>query len=459
MTSSSPPVKLLLFLLMAPLLVGEERVLTLSQTLERVLQVHPLVTASDLSVKRGEETLERAKGRRYLAESDVKLALGLVPSAKGDVFSSHDKSDDLDGLGPFTKMDLTIVQPLYTFGRIKSLITAANEALRMEEAKGRLTREELALETARLYWGLSLFQKGEESAKDLRKNYDKLVQEVETRLQKEDSEIDDTALLEIKSGLYAVEKGYWEAKEGREAASGFLATLLDLPGENPLRAQGETLPLPSEGELPLERVLAIAKGRSDELKAADAGVRALDAKWRLTRSNRMPLFYLAGALGYAHAGNRTDQTNPFVVDNFNYFRLGAFLGVSWNFNIFQGNHEATEAKLEYRSALEKRKALEQKVEGEARERFHELRKEAALLESVRTSLKSAKTWLQVSFDNWDMGIGEVNRLVKAYENYYKLQGESLEREYKYNLALTRFSSSVGGVSLLMEWMKNGKIVL
>ena len=78
---------------------------------------------------------------------------------------------------------------------------------------------------------------------------------------------------------------------------------------------------------------------------------------------------------------------------------------------------------------------------------------------MRTSLKSAKTWLQVSFDNWDMGIGEVNRLVKAYENYYKLQGESLEREYKYNLALTRFSSSVGGVSLLMEWMKNGKIVL
>ena len=38
---------------MAPLLVGEERVLTLSQTLERVLQVHPLVTAIDLSVKRG----------------------------------------------------------------------------------------------------------------------------------------------------------------------------------------------------------------------------------------------------------------------------------------------------------------------------------------------------------------------------------------------------------------------
>ena len=72
---------------------------------------------------------------------------------------------------------------------------------------------------------------------------------------------------------------------------------------------------------------------TDELKAADAGVRALEAKWRLTRSNRMPLFYLAGALGYAHAGHRTDQTNPFVVDNFNYFRLGAFLGVSWNFNL------------------------------------------------------------------------------------------------------------------------------
>ncbi|MEE8366734.1 MAG: hypothetical protein V3S30_00320, partial [Thermoanaerobaculia bacterium] len=60
-------------------------------------------------------------------------------------------------------------------------------------------------------------------------------------------------------------------------------------------------------------------------------------------------------------------------------------------------------------------------------------------------------------DNWDLGIGKVNRLLDAYNSYYTLSGIVIERESKFNLSLARLAKGLGDVSLYFDWIENGTV--
>ena len=82
-----------------------------------------------------------------------------------------------------------------------------------------------------------------------------------------------------------------------------------------------------------------------------------------------------------------------------------------------------------------------------------------LLETTKGSLESAKTWLRVSLENWELGIQDVYRMLRAYEAYYRLRGVEIEREYAFNVALAKLAFKVGDINLYLRWVKDGNVVL
>jgi outer membrane protein TolC len=219
----------------------------------------------------------------------------------------------------------------------------------------------------------------------------------------------------------------------------------------------EKIPAIPTGETQLLQAIQQALVQHRDIRGLHTALQALQAKTQLAYSKKRPLIYLAGGFAYAYAPNRQDQTNPFAVDNFNYMDLGAFLGFQWDLNFFRKNIEARQYKLEQESMAQNLKILQAKIEMEILKAFTEIKQDAQLLEQAQASLKAAKSWLKLSMDNWDMGIGEVERLIKAYNAYYQLKGTEIKRIFDLNAALVNFAYILGSTRLYLEWMKNGEV--
>jgi outer membrane protein TolC len=431
----------------------------LESAVARTVSNSNLVTAARMGEERAAVSLKRARAERYLPETELTVETGVVPAARGTALDSPDEMDSLDSLGGFYKVGLTVVQPLYTFGRLSHLEQTAREGMGAAAAKTGLTVQEISLLAIRTYWQLSSARRALALADELRENFNTLVTEVEARLEDEDSEVDDGDVLEVKSSTYGIEKTYLDAGEDLRVATVALRTLMGSTDGAVFDTADERSPELGFGVSEIERHLAEKGISTKEVELLEAASRALESKIKLLNSDRYPVVFIAAGAGHARAPNRDDQTNPFVVDDFNYSRLGAEIGMKWKLNIYKKNLEVEGMEKEYAALLETIEALKRKVTVEASESLGGAVRNRNLLEAARISLKASRSWLRLSVDNWDLGIGEVDRLLDAYEAFYRMKGVEIEMELEYNLSLARVADALGDLNLYLDWVKSGTVDL
>lgn len=437
----------------------DARIFTLASAVETAQMRNPLSKGADWDVQGSTQDVKKAFRQKMFPQMSFGMQTGLVPEARGDIFFSPDKSDDLDGLGPYYKLDLEVFYPLYTFGRMSAALEAAREQLQLQESQRNLVLENLSFDVVKSYWALSASYKAEAVARELQDSFEQLRTEVEERLQQEDSLVDDLDLLEVKTHQLSIEEIYQESLEKRDLAARIFNALLDFDIAQPVRTSDEKPPIFAADALLLEDLLLRADESRPELKSLNAAIRGLEAKIKYEKGERLPAFFLAGGMAYAYAGNREDQTNPFALDSFNYRTFGLFLGVKWSPNFWLHDTEIKKSQYHQRSTIEKLRALKAAVQVEVSQAYLEVRKNAALLETARESLESAKTWLRVSLENWELGIQDVYRMLRAYEAYYRLRRVEIERAYAFNVALAKLAFTVGDTKLYLRWVKDGKVLL
>ncbi|MFC2164545.1 TolC family protein [Acidobacteriota bacterium] len=454
---------LLLSLLLVSGIFSQETSLKKQYTLNTAIMTareqNPIGKAADFDVEKASMNIRKAIIQKYIPILDFKFHTGLVPAAKGDIFSSPDKQTDLDGLGPFFRMDLELIQPLYTFGKATSAVNAAREGFHAEESRKDFLLEELSFRVVQAYWGLSSAQKIELLAVDSQESYQLLLSEIQKRVDNEESDVDDTDLLEAKSLHFDVERIKQDSIERMVLARTAFNTLLYLDQYEEVSTAIEPSPSFKPSENLLEELIMMAGKTRPDVQGLSAATKAIEAKMAIAKGQRFPNIFLFAGLNYAHADNRQDQTNPFAVDNFNYRSLGAGIGLRWNLNIFQHNADIQKSRAEYNATIERMKSLKNNIRLEVTKAFIEAQKNFNLLEAARKSLKSTKTWLRVSYDNWEMGIGESWRLIRAYEAYYRMRSLEIEREYAYNVSLAKLGNMLGDIDSYVGWVQNGRVTI
>ena len=91
--------------------------LSLADIIKIGLEVSPKLWEQRSVIDQAEAQLGQAKAGR-LPRMDYLQIAGLIPEAKGNAtYSPSNRSDLLTGLGPFTRLEIKINQPLYTFGK------------------------------------------------------------------------------------------------------------------------------------------------------------------------------------------------------------------------------------------------------------------------------------------------------------------------------------------------------
>ncbi|HWQ70212.1 MAG TPA: TolC family protein [Patescibacteria group bacterium] len=416
---------------------------TLKDLIQRTLATSPEIR----QVQRGAEVAmakkDQADAGRY-PQIEVTAIVGPSPRARGTVQGgSPDRKDDPHVNNVFERVEMRLVQPLYTFGKLTSYGMAAEEGIKVEKAKVEEKAADLILKVKELYYGRLLASDMLGLIDEIGKDLDKAIQKTDRQLEAETPGVDEIDLYKLKAFRGEVMKNREEAQKGFDLATGGLMFYAGLDRTQPFELDAIGLVAAPREVEQVDRGMGTALELRPEMTQVRAGLKATEALVKAEESNLYPQFFLALNGVYAQAGNRTRQQNPWAFDPLNDRYTAIVLGFKYDldFGITRGKIRAAQA--EHLKVGEMKSFAERGIPLQVQKAHRELDEAREMLKATEDGWRNAKKWLVAAKANYDLGVGESKELGQAAETYAKLRADHYRAMYNYNLALANIEHATG----------------
>lgn len=412
---------------------------TLEQCLERAVAHSPEVSEAQTDVRIAESQLAQAKAGR-LPQAKFTSINGIVNAAEGNPLNGRTDNSDL---GPFTKGELEVVQPLYTFGRLSSEIRAASHGVEARRAATQGARAATITMVKELYYNLLLSRQVKALLDEVQENFTKALTTAERRLEAGEGTITQQDILKLRIGLAGVTREVYTLERAVAVTRGALMRQLGIPLSDDFDI-AETQIEPVTVQLqPLAHYLERAGVQRADIAQLEAGLAARQARVDAARSAYYPTVFLAGGLRYAVAPNRDDQRSPFAFDDFNFFTGGAALGLRWQLDFWM-----TQAKVEERLA-ELSKVEVQKTNAtsgialDIQRRYLEVQETQQKIDAAQAARRAVRALLATTLANFELGIGEGKEVFENLGLYTRIVSDYYTAVRDYNIAAARLTQAIG----------------
>ncbi|HEU4532984.1 MAG TPA: TolC family protein [Polyangiaceae bacterium] len=413
---------------------------TLRQCLVLAEKNHPNILAAEARLRLMRAQLDEAHFAPY---SDFTLSAGAgpAPTFRGGQIYTQDREVGLtSSVGMFWRAGVEGTIPIWTFGKITSIWRAAEAQVRVGEYDVRKQRNLVRQDVRRAYFGLQLSRDSQALLREAESRFDKAITTMTRKVEAGDA--DEVELLRLRVARAELGGRAAEAEKYERVALAGLRFLtgvgdgLDIP-QKPLRPPKHRLG-------PVTTYLDAARAYRPEINMARAGVAAREAQADLARAKMLPDFGVTLAATYARAPEITDQLNPFVRDDANFFRYGFAFGLKWKLDFLpaaararQAEAQLAENKQVYRFALggvgvEVQTAYANALE--ARKKF----------EAYQEASKLARRWLLQVNQGMDLGTYEEKDLVEPSRQY------ALQR-FNYLAATLDYNNAMSNLALVTGW--------
>jgi len=329
---------------------------------------------------------------------------------------------------------MEVVQPLYTFGKIESLIDASRSLIDLADARVGAVANEVKRDTARVYYGILL-------ADDLRAQLEMIsgrlggaIETVQEGLKGATGEYTPADEQQLRYFVSLVERRVIEVEANRRKLSDTLKRFIGLSTEDSLILTYSSLPGPlnSLADRANSRETAILlRPELAQLRAAETAQSQLLSS---EKADYFPHLFLGGLARYGWAPNRTDQRNPFVRDDYNFWNGGVALGFQYDLSFGRTREEVKKRAAELDVLGAKRRAATVLVLTEVDNAVSDLEMASSILANCREAGRIARRWTAVSESQFDLGLMSTRGLLDAYEAFAESQVSFLEALYEERVA-------------------------
>lgn len=420
-----------------------EEKLTLERAVELALERNSTLVAAAARLRGAEAEAGIARaGRmpRIRVEANVqstdhpalvfthKLTQGEFTASDFDVAALNDPDALENWQGRFT-----VEQPLWTGGRLKHGIAAADAGLDATASEKEATRQQVIYRTvdawtaavvasARVELAHSALKSADANLRIVRDLRDAGLVVASDPLQ---AEVRQAEVLEM---LAQAEAGAATAAASLRAVLGGWAGELDLPADLP--APGDSGE-PEPGDL--AELLAEAERARPELAALEHGRRAAEARARLERASRRPEVALQGFA-------ETDDADFFGASNAHYA-----IGVGLRFDLFDPSRTSRVARAGARVDEVEARAdgLRRQVALDVTSAFHQLRAVEQRLVQTRRAVDLATASLDIVRDRYRNGLALVTELLDSETSLTGARLRRLAAERDLRLARAGLDLAVG----------------
>lgn len=417
-------------------------VYTLKDLIQRALATSPEIRQFQRGAEVALAKKDQADAGRY-AQIELTAVVGPSPRARGTVAASPDRKDTPVITNVFERVEMTLVQPLYTFGKITGYREAAAEGLKVEKAKVEEKASDVILRIKELYYSRLLASDILGLIDEITEDLDKAIDKTERQLKAGAPGADEVDLYKLKAFRGEALKNRNEAQKGFDLATTALRTFAGLDPGVPLELDAKGLDATARQVEPEDQAIGTALDLRPEMAQVRAGLKATEALVQVEESNLYPQFFAAVDGYYAQAGNRTTQQNPFVVDPLNDKFIVVVLGLKYNLDFGITRGKIRSAQAEHLKVQETKQFAEQGIPLQVRKAHRELAEAIETIRATDDGWRNARKWLVASKANYDLGIGEARDLGQAVETYARLRAENFKAIYNYNLALANIEHATG----------------
>ncbi len=427
-----------------PQIAGADQqvILSLDQAIQKALDFSPEIRETQYDVEVYQSKKQQADGALWPQVELLGIA-GPSNRARGDQIHSPDKQTDLNINGVFGRADVSLVQPLYTFGKISSLREAAQHGIKYAEAKVNQKRGDIILRTKELYYGLLLAKTVRNHVLELKDMLDSSYKSTEEKIEGGAAGAAEADLFRLRSYfgevnkyLYETEKGITLAKEALKQTLGYEQGV-DVEIEEKKLSYEET---PLE---PLDTYIARARGLRPEFAQAKEGLLAKKELVDAAYADLFPQLFLAGFYSIAGATNRSWIKNPFIYDPLYHEWGGVVLGakLSINFGITTGR--VNEAKAEYGKVKSLQEQADMGIPIQVTKAYEELVEARKNIKSLEDAYKNARKWMVASSSNFDMGVGDIKDLSDSFIAYGRMKGDYYRSIYNEKMGWANLVQATG----------------
>lgn len=411
----------------------------LPQCLEYALAHSIDIQEAATEIRIAESKLAQAKAGR-LPQVKFTSINGIVNAARGNAIQGDTDDDDL---GPFTRNELEVVQPLFSFGRLRAEIRAAAKGVEVRRAATEKARQETLFKVKELYYNLLLSRQIHELLKEVQEGFTKAVETAEKRLESGEGKVTQQDILKLRIGLSGVNREVFSLERAIVTARLALLRQLGLPLDADVDIADTRLEPVTLHLRPLAQYLEHAGVHRPEIVQVEAAVAARQSRLEAARSAYFPSFFLSGGIRHAEAPNRDDQDNPFVRDDFNYFNAGMVVGARWQLDFWMTHARFAERLAEREQVeIQQQKALSG-IALEIQQRYLEVQETQQAIDEAQNARKAARALLVTTLTNFDLGIGEGKDVFEALGLYAKIVGDYYTVVRNYNIATARLTQATG----------------
>lgn len=442
----------LLLVPMGHVLAAEAKPTGLDELIEMALARSPAMREAAQDVKAAESDLAQAKAGQWM-QLDVVGIVGPVNDAKqpivegtvtpGGKFVGQIKDRDSDDVGFFGRLDVTVVQPLYTFGKISHRQDAAASGVEAQKIGLVGKRNEVALSVKELYYACIVANQGRGAAKDA----DDFINDARTRIKRlinaGSPNAQEGDLYRVESLEAEIEQFKVKADSGAQLATFALKQAVGISRGKELVLDRKELPMELTAPAPMEEYVGKAMTGRPELAQLKRGIEARRSLADAAKADLYPSVFVALIGSAAGAPDRERFSSSYWRDEFNHADIGGVLGTEWHFDLGIGRGKLARARAEHRKLEHTLEYAEQNIPVEIAKYYEDVQQARAATESYKKSTTAARRWVISAFADFDFGTGSARDLLDAIERYGKNQGEYLNSLYNYHVAMARLTYATG----------------
>ena len=424
--------------------------ISVDQFLEIALANAGQVKMAQNDVRLAENRKQQAADQRFLPRLDFRSEHAIVPGVKspGDfpddnIYLDPNATNDWSKVGLYTRLRLTGVQPIFTWGAVGKAVEAAELGIKAVQEQSDATRSEIELLLNELYYSYVLALEIERLLRDAEDKMSQIERAMEKQEEENPADLDESDVFKFQvfKAQFGIQRE--EVKRSLEFVKESWAYALRNENQTVYEPQVRFLdPIYSElSEIDFYQNSAMVN--RPELRAINFSRDALKTYIGSLKAQNKPGLYLGFTTTFASTPIRPRQPNPFISSPENTFNTAVGLTIRQNLNFFQAKTSFERSRLEVKRLDFIEDAARDGIIFEINDAFRIAAVSKVKVEKTQEALTIAKEWLRSEQLDYDLGFGESKDLIDAVRQELELRLEEKQSIFEYNSAMASLNKTAG----------------
>lgn len=434
--------------------VAETITLTLKEATERALNTDPRIVERQHFVESAEALLKEVHGNEDW-KIDGNAFLAISPGVEGSAFEGGGcltgncvlRSDKYDlkknGLSPWLNFQLTLIKPLYTFGKVENYSAAAQANILVKENDIRIQRAATVIDVKRAYYGYLAARDGILFLEDVRTRIAKATEVAQQWLEEGESDIRQADIFALQAGHSLISRYIAQTQGMEKIALEGLKVLTGTSAADELQLADKTLTAVALPKEVLATLQQQALAQRPEMLQVEAGLQARRALIEARRADALPNLYAGVAGVFSYSPNRDRLDNPYIYDPFNESGLIPMIGLKWDWQRGAQRAKVAQEQAELNALIAKSSLVRNGIPFQVAEQYHQVQAEHAALKELSEGSRHARRWMVGRYADFEAGLETADRVITAFQGYVLTQTDYIKTTYEYNMRVAQLQNVVG----------------